>query len=48
MRATSILIGSVLIEPREAFLEMLHPVFTKILAELAKLDHLPLVASLVK
>lgn len=47
IRAQTILVGSVLIEPREVFLDMLHPIITRVLAELAGLDHLPLVCQIL-
>lgn len=48
IRSQALLVGSVVIEPREAFLDMLHPYFNTIVAQLHLLGHLSIVCNLLK
>jgi len=48
IRSQALLCGSALIEPREVFLDMLHPFFNKIVAELPRMGHLPTVCDLLR
>ena len=47
VRSQALLVGSIMIEPREVFLEMLHPLFSRIVSDLHKLEHLPAICGLL-
>ena len=47
VRSQALLVGSLMIEPREVFLEMLHPIFSRIVSDLHKLEHLPAICGLL-
>ena len=46
-RSQAIICGSVLIQPKEIFLDILHPYFNKIVADLSKMGNLPIVCEIL-
>lgn len=48
IRSQALLCGNALIQPRKAFLDILHPYFNKLVSELPKMKHLPIVCDILR